>query len=516
MTPGLSLILVVDDNDAARFVKVQVMRRAGFDVVEASTGLEALQLARSQQFDLAIVDVNLPDIHGFEVCQRLKQEVVDPPAMPVLQVSNTAVTDADRVRGLQLGADVYLIEPVAPDVLVATVQALLRVRRSELALAEALDRERASRRDADEANRLKDNFLATLSHELRTPLHAMTGWLSLLQRDDLTPPLRVRAIESLLRNTRLQTQLINDLLDVSRIAKGKLVLDRQPIDLATVVESAVETMRDAALAKRIELVVVTQRAVVEADAARMHQVIGNLIANAIQFTPEGGRIHISLAREGLQTVARVADTGVGIDPDFLPHVFDQFRQAESTAERRHGGLGLGLAIVRQLVELHGGTVTAESAGPMQGSVFTVRLPAVGDEPVTIDAARTTLAGAHVLVIDDDPDVLASLAAALEEAGARVSATASPAEAVALAARTSCDVAIADADLGQEDAGKLIARLRERDADLPALAVTSRPGRDDHDRLRAAGFDDVLDKPVVSVRLVGAVVSALGRGHLPPR
>jgi signal transduction histidine kinase len=361
-----SRILVVDDSEASRFVKVQILRRAGFAVEEARTGLETFDKVLAARPALVVLDVNLPDISGLEVCRRLKQDA-GPPSMQVLHVSQTAVTEADRARGLDGGADMYLIEPFGATVLLATVRALLRVRRAEAALEKALENERVARDEAQRANHTKDEFLAMVSHELRTPLNAMTGWIWQLKRGALDEASYQRAIDVLDRNARIQVQLINDLLDVSRISTGKLEIHLEPIDVRQVVETAAAAANDSPLHKRKQITLAVQAgaATVLGDAARLHQVITNILNNAFQFTPPGGHIAVSSGLVEDDVVIRVRDSGVGIDPEFLPHVFERFQQARTLGRGTEPGLGLGLAIVRDLVERHHGSVRLESEGSIR-------------------------------------------------------------------------------------------------------------------------------------------------------
>src|SRR5262245_3206470 len=372
---GTNLILVVDDNEPARYTKVRILRDAGYEVVEAATGDEALRLVAEWVPRLILLDVNLPGVDGWEVCRRLKADPATA-SVAVLQVSATHVREEDTVRALEGGADASLTEPIEPAVLVATVRALLRARLAEAALRDALAREQTTRAAAEAANRTKDEFLATLSHELRSPLGVILTWVTLLRSGRIDEAGRTRAYQAIERNTRHQAKLIEDLLDVSRIISGKMRLDVGVVDLAEVVDAAREGVRHAAEAKRIQLAVLPPAAVgpVSGDANRLQQVIWNLLSNAIKFTPRGGQVTVGVARVDSQAQIQVVDSGRGIDPAFLPHIFERFRQADSSTTRSEGGLGLGLAIVRHLVELHGGTVGAESTGVGQGSTFTVRLP----------------------------------------------------------------------------------------------------------------------------------------------
>jgi signal transduction histidine kinase len=372
-----SLILVVDDHEAGRFAKSRILRQAGFRVSEASTGHDALDLTRVTSPDAILLDVNLPDLNGFEVCRRIRTDHGAP--IQILQISATARTDSDRVRGLDAGADAYLTEPVSPEVLVATLRALLRVQAAERERSAALAREAEARRAADEANRIKDDFLATLSHELRTPLNAVMGWLWQLRRSPLDERIRERALESMERSVKLQMQLVNDLLDVSRAGRGKLELSREDVELHVVLAAAAEDIRQETVRAHIDLDLALQPIRLNADPARLQQIFGNLLGNAVRYTPEHGAIALTSEVDGGDAVVSVRDTGAGIDPDLLPFIFDRFRQSADAATQGHRGLGLGLTIVRQLVELHGGRIAARSAGIGQGSTFEVRLP--GARPV---------------------------------------------------------------------------------------------------------------------------------------
>src|SRR5436190_4767533 len=345
------LVLVVDDNDASRYVKTQTVRRAGFDFVEAATGSRALELIRSRPVDIVLLDINLPDMSGIEVCRRIKGDEVLA-AVPVLQVSATAIADGDRVRGLEGGADAYLIEPADSDVLAATLHALMRARRAELGLKAALEGERDARAAAESANRFKDEFLATLSHELRTPLNAMVGWIAQLRAGTLDAPGRDRALQALERSARAQWRLVNELLDSASIAKGKLQLETARVDLEAIAAGAVESVRGEASRRRVELIPQTRPVVIIGDGPRLQQVVTNLLNNAIRFTPSGGRVVVAVEASKTDAVIRVEDTGAGIDPDLLPHVFEQFRQGDASSRHGHSGLGLGLAIAQQLIQMH--------------------------------------------------------------------------------------------------------------------------------------------------------------------
>ncbi|HZF11718.1 MAG TPA: response regulator [Thermoanaerobaculia bacterium] len=401
--------------------------------------------------------------------------------------------------------------------------------KAEQERAQLLVREQAARRQAEDANRIKDEFLATLSHELRTPLNAILGWAQMLRMTKLDEATASRAYETIERNAKAQAQLISDLLDVSRIITGKLRLEQKSVELPLVLDVVLDTVRPAAEAKGIGITFHLDRWVgpVLGDPDRLQQVIWNLFSNAIKFTPVGGRVDVDLrAGEGCVEI-RVSDTGSGIHPQFLPYVFDRFRQAESTSTRSHGGLGLGLSIVRHLVELHGGTVAVESAGEGKGATFTVSLPARAIFlPVTSPAAALPstvavapwgsrpLAGVRVLVVEDEDDTRELLVRALESNGAAVTAVASVAQALEQLDRRLPDVLLSDIGMPEEDGYTLIHKLRARGADqgatLPAAALTAYARTEDRERALAAGFQTHIAKPIDPSELIAAVARLAGR------
>ena len=493
------LILVVDDNPPLRYALCRTLRQHGFGVVEAATGEEALRLGISEQPDLVLLDVNLPDVHGFDVTRRLRLDERTR-TIPILQISASFVQMEHRMQGLAAGADAYLVEPVEPGELVANIRALLRMRDAEIGLerttamlaavveasplpivvfdrdgvirtwtpaaerlfgytanemvgrtgdlggspflgeesvlarlnrgepvngleqrhqrkdgtaldvsvfaasldgsstpgfvailedisgrkrfererAELLTRERDARREAEAANRLKDEFLATLSHELRTPLNAIMGWASMLRQDALDDDGRLRALEIIERNAKSQQQLINDILDVSKIIRGALRLDMQSINVIESLRAALESVTPTAHAKRQELTAALPEdpVFVAGDRERLQQVFWNLLTNALKYTPQNGKIDVILSTNDGDVDVTIRDNGVGIAPDVLPYVFERFRQGEGGTTREFGGLGLGLAIVRHLTEMHGGSVHAFSRGTGHGATFTVTLPTI--------------------------------------------------------------------------------------------------------------------------------------------
>jgi PAS domain S-box-containing protein len=391
--------------------------------------------------------------------------------------------------------------------------------------AALLEAEQAARHEAEAASRAKDEFVATLSHELRTPLNSIFGWARMLQERSLDAETTRRAIEVIERSTRTQLQLIDDLLDMSRILVGKLRLEPRAVDLRAVVESATDIVRPTAEAKQVGLAVHhgDRPIVVAGDPDRLQQVLWNLLSNAIRYTPAGGRIDVSLDDDGARARVRVVDTGIGIEPDFLPHVFERFRQADASTSRTHAGLGIGLALVRHLVELHGGIVQADSRGPGAGSTFTVWLPAqdasesgVGPEAAEAGTAGAPrgLSGLHVLVVDDDPDArdLARLACA--QAGARVTPAGSAAEAMRVVEAAAVDVLISDIGLPGTNGYELMAAVRAHanGRQIRAIALTAYARLEDRERALQAGFHLHVPKPIDPARLARAVALAVGRSE----
>ncbi len=384
-----------------------------------------------------------------------------------------------------------------------------------------------ARAEAEAANRAKDAFLATVSHELRTPLSPILSWVRMLRDGALDPVQVQRALEVIERNARMQAQLIEDLLDVSRIVEGKLRLHVRPVALAGIVENAVETVRAAADAKEIRLQVVLDSgaAMVAGDPDRLQQIVWNLLSNAVKFTPKGGRVQIVLERVNSHVELSVADTGAGLSRAQLPHLFERFWQGDASPTRVHGGLGLGLAIVRHLVELHGGTVTAESGGEGQGSTFTVTLPLAPiarktDDPVrrhpTMHEAAvpssSRLDGLRVLLVDDDPDSNEAVRLLLVQSGADVRVAASASQALEILNRWTPDVLVSDIGMPVEDGYALLAKVRARADErgrIPAIALTAYAAVEDRVRLLSAGFQMHVAKPADPGELTAAIATVHG-------
>jgi signal transduction histidine kinase len=445
----------------------------------------------------------------------------DAPVLLFAGSSNADVT-LRTIRTIETLRNVTLFErPIRLAAVLTAVRAALRGRARQYEVRDLLADLREARADAEAANRLKDEFLATLSHELRTPLNAILGWTSMLTRGQIEPSRMPRIFEALDRNAQSQAQLIGDVLDVSRIITGKLQLELTTVDLGDLVSQASESVRAAAIAKDIRLVIEDQPdCLVRGDSGRLQQVLWNLLSNAIKFTPSGGTVRITVGRDDGGVSVVVTDTGAGIPPEFLPHVFDRFRQADQTSTRAHAGLGLGLSIVKHLVELHGGTVTASSPGLGQGASFRARLPAAERtaedfSPRSLGPAApdVSFAGRTILVVDDDASTREVLSAVLERTGAQVRLAASAAEGWIALRDCLPDVLIADLGMPVEDGFSFIRRVRAGStfgAHLPAIALSAFAGTGAERSAQDAGFSAFLAKPARPEALVVLIDSLLRR------
>jgi PAS domain S-box-containing protein len=654
-----TLILNVDDAPAHRYAKTRILQHAGYEVVEAGTGAKALELVNELRPDLVLLDLNLPDMNGMEVCSTIKATRLGS-RMPVVHISATSVGAEYETASLEHGADVYLPEPVEPQTLLTVVGVLLRLRRTEAGLAQSEERMRlateaagiatweidldtgmavwsgelyrllgyapdtvrpswsawqacihpddrarvtealrhareteslfreehrilrhddgaeryvapfgrvygdergeptrflgvlmdlterqraaaerehlleqanAARAEAEYANRLKDQFLASLSHELRTPMHAILGWMQLLRGGALRASEREQALTTIERNARLQNQLINELLDVSRAISGKLEVQMGNVELREVLDAALESVRPMAEAKQIRLAPSLDQCLgtIPADPARLQQILGNLLSNAVKFTPEGGLVTVDCAARDGKAEITVTDNGEGIAPEHLPHVFEAFRQADGSITRRHGGLGLGLSIVQQLVQLHGGTVRAESDGLGRGSRFTISLPVAGaTEPLfptrpgrdAQHAGGTRLRDLTILAVDDNEDMLQLMEEMLRWEGAVVTTATTAAAALQSAREHRPDVLILDIGMPDMHGYELLSALRgacpARNGRMPAIAVTGYASVEDAARAMAAGFQAHLAKPFEMnelFTLLEALAPAAARGRM---
>jgi signal transduction histidine kinase len=556
MSPALLRILIVDDSPEDREIYRRLLVQDTdhrYDFLETDLGEEGLRLARDEGPDCLLLDYRLPDLDGLEFLSRLKAKRLVPP-VPVIVLTGQG-NESVAVEAMKGGAQDYLLKgaitrqslqrAVLNAIEKVTLQREVEERTAELARAnaalqamygdlEVLVRQRTAelsraKQQAEEANRMKDEFLATLSHELRTPLNAMLGWAQVLRLGKLDPAASARALETIERNARSQAQLIADLLDVSRIITGKLRLDLQPVELRRIIEAVLDSVRPAADAKGIRLQVALDplASPVLGDADRLQQVVWNLLSNAIKFTPQEGSVEVRLRQTPTSAEMRVSDSGVGIRPDFLPYVFDRFRQAEGSITRSHGGLGLGLSIVRHLVELHGGTVEVQSEGEGKGAAFTVHLPvrsSLSEEILPLVASErqigpwgnpALLAGLRILVVEDEADTRELLVTALEQCGAQVIAVPSAAAALEQLDSGPADVLVSDLGMPDEDGYSLIRKVRARapgqGGSVPAAALTAYARAEDRSRVLASGFQMHLPKPIDPGDLVNMVASLAGRG-----
>ncbi len=388
--------------------------------------------------------------------------------------------------------------------------------------------------EADTANSIKDEFLATLSHELRTPLTSILGWSELLTNGNLDDVTTKRALAIIVRNARAQRQLIDDLLDISRIITGKLRLDVRPVELAPMIETVIDSVRPTAEARSINLQTALdpRTSPISGDPDRLQQIFWNLLTNAIKFTPKGGHVEVRLERIASHVELTISDTGQGIDPELLPHVFDRFRQSDSSSTRRHGGLGLGLSIVRQLVELHGGTVTAASAGAGAGATFKVTLPMIsvhhtlGDVEMTrplsgnnpLSEGQQSLVDVRVLVVEDKSDARELVEVVLTKSGAEVVSVGSAVEALAELERQRFDVLVSDIGMPGMDGYALISKIRqlplERGGRIPAVALTAYAGVEDRMHVLSAGYQMHIPKPAEPAELTSVVASLAARYSVP--
>jgi PAS domain S-box-containing protein len=412
----------------------------------------------------------------------------------------------------------------ARHMVVSVVRDVTERKRVEDAVLAAMRSAEAARVEAEAANRSKDEFLATLSHELRTPLNAILGWLYLLKSEGTKPENLREALEMIEQSTRAQAQLVEDILDVSRIIMGKVRIELKEVDLTSVIEAAVEAIRPAAEAKGIRLLKVldSKASPIHGDPARLQQIVWNLISNAVKFTPKGGDVHVLLERADSSAKITVRDTGIGITPDFLPHVFERFRQADASASRRHGGLGLGLAIVRHLTELHGGTVGVESEGEGKGATFTARFPLAAvripppkqpdEEAARVQAQERqpppSLRGVKVLVVDDEENACLVIRRILEKAEAQVETARSSAEGLEKLRQSRPDILVSDIGMPGEDGYSFLMKVRglesEKGRKIPAIALTAYAGPNDRRQAFNAGYQMHLPKPADPDELVVAV------------
>ncbi|OKH24813.1 hybrid sensor histidine kinase/response regulator [Hydrococcus rivularis NIES-593] len=500
------------------------------ELVRVQTRSEFETALAQHSYDSILSDYALPSFDGIsalEIAQQLSPET------PFIFVTATMGEEV-AIETLKKGATDYVLKQRL-ERLVPSVKRALREAEERRARQQAEAELRQQKEELERVNRIKDEFIAILSHELRSPLNAILGWAQLLQTQKLDPANVDRAIETIARNAKLQTQLIEDLLDISRIIRGKIVLESRPINLAAVIAAAIDTVRLSAQAKAIELRFEYQQdetptpLLVLGDPSRLQQIVWNLLTNAIKFTPDGGRVEVKLETGGRgrhliqnskpYAQITVTDTGKGISADFLPYIFDSFRQADGSTTRRFGGLGLGLAIVRHLVELHGGTISASSPGEEKGATFRIELPLLIAEtsqnstPDTPNPETSSpLANLRILVVDDDRDSSEFIAFLLEQSGAIATVAASVQSALQVFSSFHPDVLLSDIGMPEENGYSLIRKIRllspEQGGQIPAIALTAYARDQDRDEAIAAGFQLHLAKPVAPHDLIAAIKKVL--------
>jgi signal transduction histidine kinase len=539
-------ILIVDDRPENLLALEAILGRLGLNLVRANSGREALKAMLDQDFALVLMDIAMPGLDGYETAELIrKHERLRLTPIIFLTANNQA--DTHVFKGYSVGAVDYLFKPLVPEILLSKVNVFVELYQNRQMLKEqaaelrrsyeemeqrVLERTSdlaAAKLEAETINRMKDEFLATLSHELRTPLNAILGWTHLLEsgkRDEATVAHATRVIRN---SAQAQAQLVTHILDVSRIISGKLSLHLSEVDLRTVIDNTLDTLQPATVAKGITICTKYDgRSTLIADQDRLQQVMWNVLSNAIKFTPKAGRIDVEMSATPQDVRLTIADNGVGIDPDFLPRVFDHFSQADASQSRAHRGLGLGMAIVRHLVEMHGGVVSVESAGKDQGTTVSVILPvraaaAKDDEPGhrTPPASRdiapqpmASLDGISVLIVDDEEDARDVLTLILQDRGAEVTAVGSAAAALDSLRQRVPDVLVSDIGMPGEDGHAFLRKLRSLGSELgghvPAIALTAYATAADTAKALAAGFNHHVRKPVTPAEIVDVVAVMASR------
>jgi signal transduction histidine kinase len=559
--PTTPRILIVDDVESNLVALEALLESPAVALDRAHSGNEALHAVSAREYSLILLDVQMPEMDGFSTATLIRRRV-ETREVPIIFVTAHGAQPDQIRRAYATGAADFLTKPLNPDVLRAKVAVFVdlslrteRIRthsaaeqerrlraerqrwetealRKQVAEQTAVaGRERTARIEAEQANHIKDEFLSTLSHELRTPLNVIMGWTSLLRRRAVDAE-QERGLEVIERNARAQAKLVEDMLDISRAIAGELRISAQPLALADLLARAVAAARPAAESKglSINLQADTPLPPVVADPQRLQQVLAIVLSNAVKFTSAGG-IFVDLDGDGDGSMARirVRDTGAGIEPEFLPRVFERFRQGKGGTRRSYGGLGITLSLARSLIELHGGQVTADSAGAGAGATFTITLP-IGAATLPVLAAGTAapgpapddappLAGASILVVDDEPDAREVLLRILAREGAVVRAAASVDEGLTALAEFHPDVLVSDIGMPEQDGYDLIRRVRVLPADdggqVPAVALTAYASVDDAQRIRSAGFQAHIAKPVDPDRLIlslRSLVRARNRLH----
>lgn len=509
-------LLVVDDEESLRITTAAIFEKEGYIVDTASSGDEAIDLLTKADYDLVLTDLHMEGGDGLSVLSQIRRHA--PLTISVVLTGFASVESA--IAALQEGAYDYLVKPCDIESMKHTIRRGVEHRRLMLAEQKArtdlqqlnLDLERRiEERTAElkrlnvelaDANRAKDVFLATLSHELRTPLTPVVGWIKLLRSGTLDEKSVLQALDAIERNAWLQSRLIDDLLDTSRIATGKLHFEPKPTDLNAVVKAAVDTVRASAAARSIDLSMSLwpTSLVVMGEPVRLQQIAWNLVSNAIKFSDPGGKVSVTTGLNDKQAHLIVADTGVGIAPEFLPHVFDRFRQADGSTSRRHGGLGLGLAIADALAKMHGGRLEAKSDGTGCGSCFTLRIglaPTEKISPEIVEDKVHSLQGLHVLIVEDSQDTLDLLSAIFKREGANVTTAKSATEALHQAVIKRPNIIVSDIGMPETDGYQLLEQLRILPGlrEVPAIAISGYASEEDRERALSVGYLALVPKPI---------------------
>jgi signal transduction histidine kinase len=516
-------ILLVDDQPPKLLTYETILSDLGENLIKASSATEALQCLLKHDIAVVLVDVCMPDLDGYELASMIRQHPRFQKTS-IIFVSAIMLTDLDRLRGYECGAVDYVPVPVVPEILRAKVGVFAELYRKTRALErlnEELEERVAERTAAleattavlKEADRRKDEFLAMLAHELRNPLAPIRTAVQLLRLRELAESQRAKARDVIERQVEHLVDLINDLLDVSRITRGVIALQREPLLIGVIVARAVEIARPAIDAQRHELTILLpdDSLVVDGDRTRLVQVIANILHNAAKFMEPEGRIRLTVTRDGMHAVVKVADTGIGIAPELLPTIFELFTQAHTRSERSEGGLGIGLALIRRLTEMHGGTVTAHSDGPGRGTEVTVRLPMLAAHRV-VDAEEPVpeplpvIPSRRILIADDNEDAAESLTLRLQLAGHDVRTARNGAEALAIAGEFKPQIVLLDLGMPKMDGYETAREIRKRPWGKHArlIALTGWGQEEDRRRTHEAGFDRHLVKPVAEPELFEAL------------
>jgi signal transduction histidine kinase len=519
-------ILLVDDQPPKLLTYETILSDLGENLIKASSATEALHCLLKNEIAVVLVDVCMPDLDGYELAAMIRQHPRYQKTS-IIFVSAVMLTELDRLRGYECGGVDYVPVPVVPEILRAKVSVFAELYRKTRAL-ERLNAEleqrvvertaalEASTEALKEADRRKDEFLAMLAHELRNPLAPIRTAVQLLRLKELAEPQRAKARDVIERQVEHLVDLINDLLDVSRITRGVIALQKEPLLVTAIVARAVEIARPAIDAHRHDLFIdlPDESIAVDGDRTRLVQVVANILHNAAKFMEPGGRIRLSVARDGASAVIRIADTGIGIAPELLPTIFELFTQAHTRGERSEGGLGIGLALIRRLTEMHGGTVTAHSDGPGRGTEVTVRLPVLAahlaldlQQPLQ-PAALPPLPSRRILVADDNDDAAESLTLQLQLAGHDVRTASNGAEALAIAAEFKPQIVVLDLGMPKMDGYETAREIRKRPWGKHAtlIALTGWGQAKDRHQTAEAGFDWHLVKPVGEAELFEALAA----------